>query len=105
MKTIFVGPNGIRAGWRFAIFVFLLFGLSKLFFWTLTTFLHYQEPDGWFAKNFTIEGALSLGAACWRRGSCRRLSAVHFRSMDSRVAERLGDTSGQVWYGDLAPPS
>ncbi len=63
MKTIFVGPNGIRAGWRFAIFVFLLFGLSKLFFWTLTTFLHYQEPDGWFAKNFTIEGALSLGAA------------------------------------------
>jgi len=29
MKAIFVGPQGIRAGWRFAIFVFLLFGLSN----------------------------------------------------------------------------
>ncbi len=63
MKPIFVGPNGIRAGWRFAIFVFLLFGSSKLFFWALTTFLRYQEPDGWFARNFAIEGALSFGAA------------------------------------------
>jgi len=30
MKTIFVGPQGIRAGWRFAIFVILLFGFSEL---------------------------------------------------------------------------
>jgi hypothetical protein len=32
MRAIFVGPQGIRAGWRFAMFVFLLFGFSKLFF-------------------------------------------------------------------------
>lgn len=63
MKTIFIGPNGIRAGWRFGIFVFLLFGFSKLFFWTLTSIFHYQEPDGWFAKNLALEGALSFAAA------------------------------------------
>jgi hypothetical protein len=40
MKTIFVGPQGIRAGWRFAIFVILLFGFSKLFFWILTVAFH-----------------------------------------------------------------
>jgi len=47
MKTIFVGPQGIRAGWRFAIFVFLLFGFSKLFFWFLTVPSTIKSmPDG-----------------------------------------------------------
>lgn len=63
MKTIFVGPRGIRAGWRFAIFVFLLFGFSKLFFWLLTVLAHYQEHPGWFPTDFLLDGALSFGAA------------------------------------------
>jgi membrane protease YdiL (CAAX protease family) len=63
MKTIFVGPQGIRAGWRFAIFVFLLFGFSKLFSWLLTVLFHYQEHAGWFPTDFLLDGALSFGAA------------------------------------------
>ena len=63
MKTIFVGPQGLRAGWRFAIFVFLLFGFSKLFFWLLTVLLHYQEHPGWFPTDFLLDGALSFGSA------------------------------------------
>jgi uncharacterized protein len=63
MKTIFVGPQGIRAGWRFAIFVFLLFGFSKLFFWFWTVLFHYQEHVGWFPTDFLLDGALSFGAA------------------------------------------
>src|SRR5215467_15067109 len=63
MKTIFVGPRGIRAGWRFATFVFLLFGFSKLFFWLLTVLFHYQEHAGWHPTDFLLEGALSFGAA------------------------------------------
>jgi hypothetical protein len=63
MKTIFVGPQGIRAGWRFAIFVFLLFGFSKLFFWVLTVLFHYQEHAGWYPTDFLLDGALSFGAA------------------------------------------
>ena len=63
MKTIFVGPLGIRAGWRFAIFVFLLFGFSKLFFWCLTTLFHYQEHVWWYPADFLLEGMLSFGAA------------------------------------------
>jgi hypothetical protein len=62
MKAIFVGPQGIRAGWRFAMFVFLLFGFSKLLFWLLTLF-HYQEHVGWFPTDFLLDGALSFGAA------------------------------------------
>jgi len=63
MKAIFVGPQGIRAGWRFAIFVFLLFGFSKLLFWSLTALFHYQEHAGWWPTDFVLDGALSFGAA------------------------------------------
>src|SRR5258707_9759685 len=63
MKAIFVSPQGIRAGWRFATFVFLLFGFNKLFFWLLTVLFHYQEHAGWFPTDFLLDGALSFGAA------------------------------------------
>lgn len=58
-----MGPQGIRAGWRFAIFVFLLFGFSKLFFWFLTVLFHYREHVGWFPADFLLDGGLSFGAA------------------------------------------
>ena len=63
MQTIFVGQHGIRAGWRFVIFVFLLFGLSKLFFRFVTVVFHYQEHAGWVPTDFLLDGALSFGAA------------------------------------------
>lgn len=63
MKSILAGPQGIRAGWRFAIFVFLLFGFSKLFFWFLTAVFHYQEHAGWFPTDFLLDGALSFAGA------------------------------------------
>jgi membrane protease YdiL (CAAX protease family) len=63
MKTIFVGPQGIRAGWRFAIFVFLIFVFSKLSFWLLTARFHYQKHVGWFPTDLLLDGALSFAAA------------------------------------------
>jgi membrane protease YdiL (CAAX protease family) len=63
MKVVFVGPDGIRAGWRFAIFSLLVFSFSKLFFWFLTVFFHYQEHAGWFPTDFLLDGTLSFGAA------------------------------------------
>src|SRR5215831_20012881 len=83
MKTIFVGPQGIRAGWRFAIFVILLFGFSKLFFWLVTVLFHYQEHTGWFPTDFLLEGMLSFGAAllaAWiiRRSNGGRLWTMAF---------------------------
>ena len=62
-KAILMAPQGIRAGWRFAIFVILLFAFSKLFFWVLTVFFQYQEHPGWFPTDFLLDGALSFAAA------------------------------------------
>jgi uncharacterized protein len=96
MKTIFVGPNGIRAGWRFGIFVFLLFGFSKLFFWTLTTALRYQEPDGWFAKNLALEGALSFGAAL---PAAWIMSKIERRPFQEYGLTRSGAFGRHFWAG------
>jgi membrane protease YdiL (CAAX protease family) len=79
MKAIFVGPQGIRAGWRFAMFVFLLFGFSKLFFWLLTALFHYQEHVGWFPTDFLLEGMLSFGAALLAAWIMSRIERRPFR--------------------------
>src|SRR6266852_455883 len=78
MKTIFVGAQGIRAGWRFGIFVFLLFGFSKLFFWLLTVLFHYQVHPGWFPTDFLLDGALSFGAALLAAGIMSKIERRPF---------------------------
>jgi hypothetical protein len=59
----FCGPSKNSGGWRFVFFVFLLFGFSKLFFWSLTVLFHYQEHAGWWPTDFLLDGALSFAAA------------------------------------------
>jgi membrane protease YdiL (CAAX protease family) len=99
MKTIFVGPQGIRAGWRFAIFVFLLFAFSKLFFWLLTVLLHYQEHSGWFPTDFLFDGALSLAAAllaAWIMSKLERRSFLEY-GLPRRAMFRKHFWQGVAW--------
>ena len=78
MKTIFVGLQGIRAGWRFAMFVVLLFCLSKLLFECLTVLLHYHEHAGWYPTDFLLDGALSFGAALVAAGIMSKVERRSF---------------------------
>lgn len=99
MKTIFVGPQGIRAGWRFAIFVILLFGFSKLFFWILTVGFHYQEHDGWFPTDFLLDGALSFGAAlvsAWTMSKVERRAFLVY-GLPLRAMSRRHFWQGILW--------
>jgi membrane protease YdiL (CAAX protease family) len=99
MKTIFVGPQGIRSGWRFAIFVFLLFGFSKLFFWLLTVLFHYQEHPGWFPTDFLLDGALSFGAAllaAWIMSKLERRPFLEY-GLPGRAMFRKHFWQGVVW--------
>ena len=78
MKSIFVGRDGVRAGWRFALFLFLAVVLVKSMFWAVSR-IGYQEPEGWTPVGFIVEGAItSLGAlvaaAVMGRWERRRLS-------------------------------
>ena len=99
MKTIFVGPEGIRAGWRFAIFVSLLFGFSKLFFWFLIVLFHYQEHAGWFPKDFLLDGTLSFGAAllaAWIMSKIERRLFLEY-GLPWRVMFRKHFWQGILW--------
>lgn len=99
MKRIFVGPQGIRAGWRFAIFVILLFGFSKLFFWILTVGFHYQEHDGWFPTDFLLDGALSFGAAlvsAWTMSKVERRAFLEY-GLPLRAMFRRHFWQGILW--------
>src|ERR1700751_6032263 len=99
MKAVFVGPEGIRAGWRFAIFVFLLFGFSKLFFWFLTTFFHDQEHARWFPTDFLLDGALSFGAAllaAWIMSKLERRPFAEY-GLCGRAMFRKQSWQGILW--------
>ena len=99
MKAIFVGPQGIRVGWRFGIFVFLLFAFSKLFFWLLTVLLHYQEHPGWFPTDFILDGALSFAAAllaAWLMSKLERRPFLEY-GLPWRPMFRKHFWQGVVW--------
>jgi len=96
MKPLFVGPSGIRAGWRFVIFVFLLFGLVKLLYWCVTALFNYQEPVGWFARDFALEGFLSLSAALL---AAWIMSRIERRPFSEYGLSRRGAFGRNFWEG------
>ena len=61
MKRLFVGPDGLRAGWRFAIFFLLAQILVKCGFLAVRAF-GYLETEGWTPLGFIVEGGLSAAA-------------------------------------------
>jgi hypothetical protein len=68
MRTIFVGPQGIRAGWRFCDFCFSALRFQQAVFLVLTVLFHSHEHAGRFPTDFLLDGALSFGAALLAAG-------------------------------------
>lgn len=99
MKTIFVGRQGLRSGWRFAIFVLLLFAFSKLFFWLLAALFHYQEHPGWVPTDFFLEGLLSFSAALLAAWIMSRIEGSRFSKYGLSWQEmfRKRFWSGALW--------
>jgi uncharacterized protein len=99
MKTIIIGPQGIRAGWRFAIFGLMLFGFSKLFFRIVTVVFHYREHDGWFPTDFLLDGTLSFGAAllaAWIMSKIERRAFLEY-GLPSRAMFGMYFWQGILW--------
>lgn len=53
IRAIFAGKNGIRAGWRFMIFVVIALAGSNLFQW-LVLRLGYKTHHGWHPLDFLV---------------------------------------------------
>ncbi len=62
MKSIFVGPGGVRAGWRFLFFVAISLALGTGFELLILKVLHYKPATEWTAPEFFLDETLgSLG--------------------------------------------
>jgi uncharacterized protein len=77
VKSVFIGRDGLRAGWRFAIFFLLAQLVAKALFFGIGR-LGYQEPEGWTAIGFIVEGGISsiaglLAASTMAKFERRRL--------------------------------
>jgi membrane protease YdiL (CAAX protease family) len=61
MKTIFVGPNGVRAGWRFLLYVFAATGLQGLIQYAIMK-AGYKPSPGFNVTDFLISDGAGLVA-------------------------------------------
>jgi hypothetical protein len=101
IKRIFVGPNGIRAGWRLLMFLTVSQVIVKLLYAAITRFLGYKEPDGWYARDFILEGVLSMAALLAAGELMRRISGARFVNMASHCKARSAKCSGWECFGGL----
>ena len=60
-RKVFIGSNGLRAGWRFLLFIAIGQFMGKSLGWLITRVYHYQER--WNPRDFIVDGALSLAIA------------------------------------------
>lgn len=63
MKSIFVGPNGIRAGWRFLAFAVLSTALAAGAQWFIIAVLGYRPHDGLARMDVLLSDAVGLVTA------------------------------------------
>jgi CAAX protease family protein len=96
LKKIFLGPWGLRAGWRLLIFnaAFMVFGvLMKLILVPLVG----QDPE-WTARNFLLIEAVSLAGSA----ACVLLMArIERRRFAAYGLARRGFFGARFWEGGL----
>src|SRR5262249_25395652 len=66
MRRIFLGPNGLRAGWRFAIFFALILSftiaIERAAYWVAERYFAYQDSPGWTRSGFLFDACISTAA-------------------------------------------
>ncbi|MCI0348892.1 MAG: CPBP family intramembrane metalloprotease [Acidobacteriales bacterium] len=67
MRRIFIGPNGLRAGWRFAIFLLLVtfaftIAIERAAYWLAQSFFAYQDSPGWSRGSFLLDACIATAA-------------------------------------------
>jgi membrane protease YdiL (CAAX protease family) len=111
-RGIFVGPRGLRAGWRFAVFASIGVPLMAGFPWIVDRF-GYRPHQGFHPVDFLVSDGLGLVAlliaaaimARIEKGSMARYGLPLRRAMTVRFAEGLiwgGATVGLVGAGMAA---
>src|SRR5262245_81844 len=98
MRRIFVGPNGIRSGWRVLIFLSIVMALGQGLRFLVIHVFHYQEPTGWVPSEFILEGSLFFLSALVAAGVMARIEKRTFWDYGLPLREAFGSL---FWLGIL----
>lgn len=60
MKSIFIGTNGLRSGWRFLLFLVGTLMLQGVVEWIVITLFHYQPARGWTSSDMLLSEAIGF---------------------------------------------
>jgi hypothetical protein len=96
LHSAFIGPDGLRAGWRFAIYLIAFFALLFLITFTTKPFLHlkpHQTPPVWV---FLLGEFESLVAAVLPALALARYENRQFRAYGLPLQSAFGK---QFWIG------
>jgi membrane protease YdiL (CAAX protease family) len=99
LRAIFVGPGGLRAGWKFTIFSILAIMGSGGLEWAVVTASGYKPARGWVATDFILSESLSFLAVLGVTALLARLTKRRLREYgfgDARRAPGLW-LAGLVW--------
>jgi membrane protease YdiL (CAAX protease family) len=101
LKFLFVGPNGIRAGWRLIIFTAILIGLvialDHVATWTLAR-LGIEIPDGLTAPSFLLSDSVALVAVLL---AMLMMKTIEHRSLAEYGVPVRNPFCGFFWRGVL----
>jgi len=103
LQTVFLNDRGLRAGWRFAIFVVIFFGLSLTIAYPLRSIARKQAAAGGLSPEYPILGDgltfLILLIACWimSRIEKRPMGLYGLPLRKQTILSRLA--SGYVFWG------
>lgn len=98
MKKIFIGPNGLRAGWRLVIFLVLAQVVVKSLIWLITGPFGYKYPEEWTPMGFIVDGSLSFATALFVAWLLGRFEHRTLRDYGLPLARAF---QGRFWEGML----
>jgi len=96
LHSVFIGPDGLRAGWRFAIYLVAFFALLSLITFATRPFLHlklHQTPPVWV---FLLGEFESLVAAVLPAFALAKYEKLPFRAYGLPLQGAFGK---QFWIG------
>jgi membrane protease YdiL (CAAX protease family) len=96
LRSVFIGPDGLRAGWRFAIYLVAFFALLFLMTFATRPFLHlkpHQTPPVWVLLLGELE---SLVAAVLPAFALAKYEKLPFRAYGLPLQGAFGK---QFWIG------
>jgi membrane protease YdiL (CAAX protease family) len=96
LRSLFIGPLGVRAGWRFLGFMALLMGIAAVIELALRPFM--PREVGWSAKWFLVGKALTFAVAAAVTAIVARIEKRPPAAYGIPVRQAFG---GAFWVGTL----